>query len=102
MTQIEPNSGIRASVPTTVTVNFSEIPNRETLDVVTYYSMQCGSETLHAANVDALSGYTSVVLTFDAIAATSGSQCIFSIASNIQSEGGQKLGGTRASTYSIQ
>lgn len=101
VTQIDPASGSQATVPTTVTVSFTEVPNRETLDVVTYYSMHCGSEIVHAADVDALTGYTSVVLTFDPIVVSSGTQCVFSVASNIQSESGQKLGGTRTANYSI-
>ncbi len=101
VSSIEPSSGSRSSVPTGITVNFNAVPNRNLLDVQTHYSIQCGADIVHAASVDATTGYSSVVATFDPIVVSAGTTCTFTIASNIQSDSGARLGGNRSTTYTI-
>jgi hypothetical protein len=101
VSSIEPSSGSKSSVPTGITVNFTEIPNRNLLAVQTHYSMQCGADIVHAASVDATTGYSSVVATFDPITVSAGTTCTFTIASNVQSESGARLGGDRSAVYTI-
>jgi hypothetical protein len=99
---IDPATGTKSSVPTTITIIFNDFPNRSLLAARSLYTMNCGTESIHAASVDSTSGYASVVVTFDAIAVSSGANCVFSLASNLQNLNGNRLGGSRTATYKIE
>jgi hypothetical protein len=98
---VDPATGTKSSVPTSITVIFNDFPDRTLLAAKTHYSMNCGGESVHAASVDSTSGYASVVVTFDAMVVVTGTNCVFSLASNLQNQNGNRLGGNRTATYSI-
>lgn len=101
--EMNPTSGTVASLPASVTIFFNDFPNRASASALTHYNLDCGSGALAAADVDSVSGYSSVTVTLsDPGTLSSGSQCTFTVSSNVIDTKGNPLSGSRSVNFTIQ
>ncbi len=101
---IYPADSFQASVPTSVTVNFSSANlDQRLLASISSYTMTCGgANSLAAQNVTAVAGVSSVNITFAAVSGVAnGTVCTFQISNNLKDGLGNFVTGGHTAAYTI-
>jgi hypothetical protein len=103
ITSFSPAPGTLTALPGSVTVFFSEPPDRGLLGALTHYNINCGGGDVAAAAVDSVSGYASVTVTLASMGSpAAGTTCVFSVSPNLYDTTGLALTGALTASYVIE
>lgn len=103
ITSIFPGSGVVASLPASVTVNFSAASlDQASLAAVTNFTVSCGGNPIAAQSVSYVPGVASVTANFSAMNLAGGTTCAFQVSAALRDGAGNIITGNRTATYTIQ